>query len=66
MKHKTAKKDVIVVSLRIPTDLYEAILSRVAIDTEDLDFSKFARRAIRHEFENSTAISPVNQPRRQA
>jgi len=63
MKHKRAKTDVIVVSLRLPTDLYKGILARVSMDTEDLDFSKFARRAIRREFENSKALSPVNQQR---
>jgi hypothetical protein len=65
MKGKMSKNNLIVASLRLPADLHAAIMTKVSMEAEDLDFSKFVRRAIRHEFDNSKALSPVNQTRRQ-
>lgn len=50
---KPAQNQIVVAAIRLPRDLYEAIMARVHIDAEDIDFSKFVRRAIRREFENS-------------
>lgn len=50
---KPAQTQNVVAAVRLPRDLYEAIMERVHIDAEDIDFSKFVRRAIRREFENS-------------
>jgi len=47
------KREIVVAAVRIPKNLYDAIMQRVHIDAEDIDFSKFVRRAIRREFEYS-------------
>jgi hypothetical protein len=59
MKYKVAKNNIVVACVRLPTDLYEAIMQRVSMHEEDLDFSKFVRRAIRREMKNS-GFSPTN------
>lgn len=61
MRNYAQNRRIIVASLRIPEDLYEAIMRRVSINEEDLDFSKFVRRAIRREFQNSGFQKPVGQ-----
>jgi hypothetical protein len=48
MKYRIPKKS-IVAPLRIPEEIY--ILAMRRCDQEDLDFSKFARRAIRRDLE---------------
>lgn len=53
MKHLSQNKRIIVASLRLPEDLYQSIVGRVSMEAEDLDFSKFVRRAIRREMLNS-------------
>ena len=50
---KNPKKEIVVAAVRLPRTLYDSIMDRVHIDAEDIDFSKFVRRAIRREFENS-------------
>lgn len=53
MKRLSQKKHIVVASLRLPKELYQAIVGRVSMGAEDLDFSKFVRRAIRREMLNS-------------
>ena len=53
MKNHSQDKQIVVASLRLPKDLYQAIVGRVSMGAEDLDFSKFVRRAIRREMLNS-------------
>lgn len=53
MKRLFRNKRIVVASLRLPEDLYQSIVGRVSIEAEDLDFSKFVRRAIRREMLNS-------------
>lgn len=53
MKRLSQNKRIVVASLRLPKDLYQSIIGRVSIEAEDLDFSKFVRRAIRREMLNS-------------
>ena len=45
--------DQVLVGISVPADLRQAIMDRVSINEEDLDFSKFVRRAIRREIQNS-------------
>jgi len=53
MKRLSRNKHIVVASLRLPEDLYRSIVGRVSMEAEDLDFSKFVRRAIRREMLNS-------------
>ena len=53
MKSLSQNKHTVVASLRLPEVLYRSIVGRVSMEAEDLDFSKFVRRAIRREMLNS-------------
>jgi len=53
MKRLPQNKRIVVASLRLPEDLYQSIVGRVSMEAEDLDFSKFVRRAIRREMLHS-------------
>lgn len=62
MQNSAQKQRIIVASLRLPADLYGAIMARVSINAEDLDFSKFVRRAIRREIQNSGFSAAAGTP----
>ena len=62
MKRLSQNKRIVVASLRLPENLYQAIVGLVSMEAEDLDFSKFVRRAIRREMLNSGFSNIPNEP----
>lgn len=56
MKYRERRDQGIVAAVRIPKDIY--ILAMQRVHEEDLDFSKFVRRALRKELISAGILPP--------